>query len=165
MLSTRATRSRLEQLERISTEATAALKQHGDDTAWVQVRINDAVAAGRLGAQYKQRTEAWFPGALTDLLDRMRNDVPQTYIDWEAYEDAIESREEAEEKLEKPEPKDFERQKLLEFGFGDLGSVWFDVDLTGTVDGQLVTKRTRVALASDARPYQIIFDATFDETF
>lgn len=157
-------RSQTNILEQISADATAALKEDGDSS--FRARINYAVKEGRLGAEYKRRTEAWFPGALEDLLNRMRNNIPRTYVDWEAYVDAVESWEEAEEKIgEKPDEKDFEWHKVLEFGFGDLGSVWFDVDLTGTVDGQLVTKTTRVTLSSDERPYDIILDATFDEVF
>ena len=156
-------RSQLARLARISTDATAALRESGGGA--VQIRINDAVAAGRLGAQYKRRAEAWFPEARADLLERMRDNVPQPDVDWGAYDAALETWEEAGENGEKPDPKDFETLKPLEFGFGDFGSVWFDVDLTGTVDGLPVTKKTRVTLASNARPYEVVLDATFDETF
>jgi hypothetical protein len=57
------------------------------------------------------------------------------------------------------------------FKVGGFGSIWFDVNLTGQVDGVSVTKKTRVALATDmieykqGEPIDIVLDATFDATF
>lgn len=49
------------------------------------------------------------------------------------------------------------------FGVGDMGSVWFDADLTGA--GK--TKKTRVSLDYDETRDQfiILLDATFDDTW
>ena len=57
------------------------------------------------------------------------------------------------------------------FKVGGFGSIWFDVNLTGDVDGSPVTKKTRIALATNmieytqGEPLDIVLDATFDELF
>lgn len=54
----------------------------------------------------------------------------------------------------------------LRFRHGNLGSVWFDTNLTGGPGG--ATKKTRVALnpnpAADGS-WEVMLDATFDETW
>lgn len=125
-----------------------------------------------LGEKYYRRTAEWLSGATRDLDARVK--VDQTLHDCDAWEAAYDAWADASEETNGPEPReaDYTKTGRLEFGVGSLGSIWFDVDLTGQVDGVAVTKKTRVALDPTpqlndltARPFRVMLDATFDDEF
>ena len=72
------------------------------------------------------------------------------------------------EYIEPPHETEFLSPQMLEFGVGSLGSVWFDTELEGFVDGASVTRMTRVTLHSSAgpvQPYRITIDPSDDAPF
>ncbi len=55
------------------------------------------------------------------------------------------------------------KDNTTKFFAGSLGSVWFDIDLTGGHGTQKRTKKVRVALDKVDGMWYFILDATFDE--
>ena len=140
----------------------------------ITFEANEYVASGGMGEEYRSKTDQWLSGALADLCDKMK--TTQDLPDDEAYESAMEEWEELldnDEDAPEPIERNFTKPALLKFGVGMMGSVWFDVDLTGTVDGHPVTKKTRVSLdprrqiidGDKSAPIRVVLDATFDDKF
>lgn len=167
-------------LEVFATRVTLALR--GADNA-VQddsfsFQLNPSVLKGKLGDEYRRKSEAWFLGAKQNFARLMKAKIPllnlERYLEacdaWEQAVDSIEDNEEAVKALP-PEPleADFCDLDFPAFKVGILGSIWVDVDLCGTVDGAELTKKTRVSLDPKERaldpPYTIVLDATFDQNF
>ena len=72
------------------------------------------------------------------------------------------------EYTEPPHEGDFLAPQTLAFGVDSLGSVWFDTELEGYVDGTCAKRMTRVTLRTSdgpAQPYRITIDPSNDLPF
>lgn len=139
-----------------------------------EFRLNDAVARGDLGPEYLRKSKAWLHGATRDFLRQMKTEKPvlnteRYYADLDKWEHACDEIENAKEWPPEPEESEYyDTRDFPKFGVGSLGSVWLDLDLTGRVDDEEKTKRTRVTLdyaKGFDPPHRIVLDATFDEEF
>ena len=182
-------------LVNLAAKATRVLRTGSkEDKKLLELVANDYVTKGGMGELYRSRTMQWLLGATDHLFEKMK--VKQQLPDMDAFYEAYEAwevknhffwtnptrlkkntpffnmQEAEDDHVEEPREEQFLKEQFLEFGVGWMGSVWFDTDLTGTVDGVSITKKTRVSLdpteqisGNGNAPLRIVLDATFDERF
>jgi hypothetical protein len=115
-----------------------------------------------MSSAYNSAFAEWREGAIRDFINKIQ--VVYMHFDHDAYENQMEETEETEGSKLKV-PNDYVSIKKRQIIFGTMGSIWIDIDLIGMVEGNPVTKWTRVCFQEHPSEYDawlVQFDPTCD---